>query len=441
MSLSLEALNGLKRRLTIQIPTTQVEVVYQARLKKAAKNAKLAGFRPGKVPMNVLEKRYGQEILGEAANELLQSQFQEAVKEKHLHIAGNPHIETSQVAKGKPVEFVIHFEVFPEITLKSLKGQHIHRYHIEVKEPDVDQMLHSLQKQHAEWEEVDRAAKIGDRVVLDFEGSINGEPFDRGSAKDFQLELGSKRMIEGFEEGIVGIKPGETKDIKVTFPKDYPGEELAGKKAVFKITVHKVKEPKLPLVDDEFAKKLGIQEGGLNKLRSEIQTTMQTESKQIVKRRLKKDILDKLVEVNPVEIPESLVDAEVDHLQQMTRQQMAAQTQRPEEAKKIELPREPYVDQAKKRVALGLLLAEVIKEHEIKVDADQVRARVEEIAKAYHKPEEVISWYYNNKRMLSEIESVVLEDQAIEKLLAQTDIHEKDISYEEATQYAQQTKE
>jgi len=437
MAAPLEKLDGLQRRLTVTVPVEQVDKAYNERLQKLSKTAKISGFRPGKVPIDILEKHYGKDILQEVANELMQSSLREAIEEQNIQIAGLPKIEPAKMQKGQPLEFVVDFETYPEIKLKEMAGTSIERHISEVTDKDVDGMLEELCKQNAEWNEVKRPAQDGDRVVIDFEGKINNEPFERGSAKDFELELGSKRMIPGFEEGIAGIKPDEERDVKVTFPKDYPSEELAGKEVVFKVKLHKVSEPQLPNLDDKLAKKVGFDKG-IQALRDEARNNMDKELKRILASQLKMSILDKLVENNPIEVPESLIEAEIDHLQQMTRQQMTSQGQNPEEVKKLDLPRDPYVEQAKKRVILGLLLAEVIKQHDLKADPDQVRAKIEEIAAVYQKPEEVVSWYYNNQRMLSEIESVVLEDQAVAKLQEQVEITDKPLTYEEAMKGSQQ---
>jgi trigger factor len=433
MSASIESLNGLERRITISVPAAEVDQAYQSRLKQVAKNAKMPGFRPGKVPDKVLDTRFGKGILEEIASELMQTNFHKAIEGNHIHVAGMPRVEIKKALKrGEPLEFVVNFEVYPEIKLNSIKGENLVRNQVKITEADIDKMLDTLSKQHAEWNIVDRAAKIGDRVVIDFEGSIDGKPFAHGDAKDFTLELGSKRMIEGFEDGVVGAKPNEVREIKVTFPKEYPSEELAGQKAVFKITVHKINEPKLPALDDAFAAKLGLKEGGIAELRAEIRKGMEGEAENLMKNQFKMSVLEKLMAKNPIDIPNALVEAEINHLQQMTRNRIAMQTKNEEQAKKMELPREPYVEQAKKRVMLGLLLGEYIKQHNIKVDQDQVKKRIEEIAATYHKPEEVISWYYNNKKMLAEIEAVVLEDQAVSQLLSELTVEDKEISYEAA---------
>lgn len=433
MSASIESLKGLERRITISVPAAEVDQAYQSRLKQAAKSAKMPGFRPGKVPDNVMDARFGKGILEEIANELMQANFHKALESHHMHVAGMPKVEIKKaLKKGESLEFVVDFEVYPEIKLTSVQGQHVVRNHVKVTDADIEQMIDTLRKQHTEWNVVDRAAKIGDQVVIDFVGSVNGKPFERGDAKGVSLELGSKRMIEGFEEGIVGAKSNEAREIEVTFPKEYPSTELAGQKAVFNITVHQVSAPTLPIPNEAFATKLGIKEGGMAALRAQIREGMEGEAENLMKNQLKMSALDKLIDKNPIDIPQSLVEAEISHLQQMTRNRIAMQTRNEEQAKKMELPREPYVEQAKKRVTLGLLLGEYIKQHHIHVDQDQVKKRIEEMAATYHKPEEVISWYYNNKKMLAEIEAVVLEDQAVNQLLSELTVEDQEISYETA---------
>lgn len=431
MATSLEKLDGLRRRLTITISTEEIDKAYVGQLQKTAKTAKISGFRPGKVPVHILEKRCGKDILQEVANELMQTNLRDTVEKNKVRIAGLPKIESSKIEKNKPLEFVVSFETYPDIILKDLKGTVIERPITKITDEDVDGALQELRKQHAEWHEVNRAAKDGDRVIIDFEGLINDKPFERGSAKGFQLELGSKRMIPGFEEGIVGAKPDENRDVNVTFPDDYPNEALAGKQVLFKVTVHKVMESKLSALGDELTKKMDFDKG-IQALRDEVRKNMEKEAKRVLASRLKMRILDKLIEINPINVPGALVDFEIDHLHQMTRQQTASQDQNSEKTKKLDLPREPYVEEAKKRVILGLLLAEVIKKHGIKVSPDQLRAKVKEIASAYQKPEEMVSWYYNNKKMLSEIESIALEDQAVATLLEQLEVKDKLLPYKEA---------
>jgi len=428
MQAEVKKLEGLKCQLTITVPAEQVKTAYEKRLKEVASKAKVSGFRPGKVPTDVIEKQYGTGIRQDIAGDLMQSSFEEAVAQNKLLIAGQPNVEPGDLVKDQPFEYVATFETYPKIVIKDLTDVKLIKSIAEVNDDDVAKMLEKIQRQQAEWVETERAAVEGDRLLIDFEGFIGKETFEGGSAKDFALELGSKQMIPGFEDELIGAKSNETKKAKVTFPDEYPVETLAGQKAVFEVTVHKVEEPKLPELNDEFAEKAGAKDG-IEALKVEVRTGMERELKQLLEVQLKTEILDKLIELNPIEVPDALLDLEIKNLQQMSRQQMAMQAGS-KELPDVDLPREPFVEQAKKRVTLGLLLAEVIKTYAIKVDADLVRTKVDEIAKAYRKPEEVIAWYYNNKQMLSEVEALVVEDQAIAKLLEKATVKEETSTYD-----------
>ena len=434
MSVKVEKLDGLQRRLTIHLSVTEIDKVYQDHLQKAARAAKIPGFRPGKVPLKMVANRFGKEILQDVGNELMQSSLRDAIIEHKIQIAGSPQIEPFELKVGEPLEVVVHYEAYPEIQLHEIKDAQIERAVAEITENDVNKMLTELSKQNADWKTVDQASKNGDRVIIDFEGTLDGKAFEQGAAEGFQVELGSKRMIPGFEEGIVGMKAGEERDIKVTFPTDYPSPELAGKEAVFKITAHDVLQPEL-LEGEALAKKLGFEAEAA--LQADIRKNMERVLNQELASRLKMQVLDKLIEFNPIEIPKTLIESEIDYLQRLTRQQMS-RSQPKDQVNKMELPREPYTEQAKKRVILGLLLAEVIKKKEIKVTPEQIRAKVEEIAATYHKPEDIISWYYNNKSMLAEVESAVLEDQVVAQLLEQLKVEEKQMTYEEAVHHESQ---
>lgn len=434
-SSSVEQLAGLKRRIDVTVPKEEVDQVYHARIGKVAKDAKMDGFRPGKVPAHVIEKRYGQNILIEVSQELIQSSLIAAVEEHDLKVAGTPEVTPKEIKKGEALQYSADFEIYPEITLADLAEQKLEREVVELADADIEEMVQNLLKQQAEWEEVETPAANGDRVTIDFEGYINGEIFENGSAKDFQLELGSKQMIPGFEEGLEGVNKAETREVVCSFPKEYPREELAGQEATFKVTVHKISAAKLPELTDEFAKKIGV-EGGAEALKQDVIKNMQQQVDQVVQGRLKTKVMDKLLELNQFEVPKALIDTEIGHLQQLAKQQA---TERGGKADDADFPKEQFEEQALRRVKLGLLLGEVIKQHNIKVDADQVRKKVEQIASVYHQPEQVINWYYGNKRMLSEVESVVLEDLAVEKLLQDFQVEEKAISYKEATDESSST--
>ena len=364
MSASLKKLDGLSHQLTVTVPAEKVNEKFQQLLNKAAKNAKLPGFRPGKVPANILAQKHGKEIRQDAINELMQSSMHEAVEKQGLNIAGQPSLESLIAEEGKDLEYTIKFETFPEIKLVDLSKASVERLRAEIAEKDIDNMLETLRKQNAQWVKSDAIAKKDDRVVIDFDGSLDGTPFQGGKAEKFTLHLGSGQMIPGFEDGIIGMKAGDEKVIQVTFPAEYPAEELKGKKADFKITMHEVLEPKLPELDADFAKKMGFK--ALDTMRDEVKKSMQQEIENVLKQRLKMAVLDQLLEKNTIQVPAALLQAEVAHLQSNTRKKMVEQYGK--EAEKIELPKEPYEKEAEKRVKLGLLLGEVIKEKQLKVE-------------------------------------------------------------------------
>lgn len=435
-SSSVEKLVGLRRRVDVVIPVEEVNHAYDERIKKVSKSAKIDGFRPGKIPAKVIEQRFGNNVLMEVAQELMESHFMDIVKENELRIVGTPELTPKNVKRGEELQFSVEFEVYPDVTLADLSQTHIERQRVELSSEDINKMMGVVAKQQAEWVEVDRPAQNGDQVTIDFEGSINGELFENGSAKGFELELGSRQMIPGFEEGILTMKAGEVRDIECTFPASYQHETLAGQKATFKITLHKVAEPKLPEINDEFAKKIGFEEG-LDELKQSIAKNMSKQIEQLMHDRVKQKVMQTLLDLNTVELPNVLIDAEIEHLQQMALQRLGDKV-KSEDVKAADLfPREHFEDQARRRVTLGLLLGEVIKQNKLNVDAGKVREKIEQMAAMYHQPDQLIAWYYNNKRMLAEVESVVLEDQAVGKLLEQMLVKEVMISYEEATKQPQ----
>lgn len=431
---SIEKLGGLKQRLTVTIPAKDVDKAYTICLQKVARTVTLPKFRPGKASPAVIEKFYSKFILQEVGSELIQSSLLKVIEEHQLQVAGTPKIKMEKVLRGQSFHYEVNLEVFPKITFQSLTGEIITRPKVEVSEEDINKMIEALHKQHAEWKEVDSAAQAGDKVVIDFEYILDGKSFDHDSVKDFQLELGSKRMIAGFEESIEGMKVGESKTLNVTFPDDYPSEELSGKVAVFNITLHKVMMLKLLPLDDQFVTRLGIKERNLEVLRQKVRMNMEKEVQRFSANKLKMVVLDKLIERNPIEVPESLVEEEINRLKQTTRQKIARQTHKLERVKKIKLVRGTCREQAIKRVTLSLLLAEIIKQHKIKVDPNQVRVLVEEVSASYQKPEKIITWYYSNKQILSEIESIILENKAVAKLLSELEVKDQVMTYEEAVQ-------
>lgn len=440
MQVEVVKLEGLARRLSVVVPADRLQEAYNARLKEVSKNINLPGFRPGKIPFSVIEKKFGQVVMSDVANELMLAGFQQAVLDNHLTVAGSPRATPlGTIAKDQDLKFEVAFEALPEIHLGDFTQVKIEKMQAEVVEEDINIMLDKLRRQKADWHAVDRAAAAHDRLKIDFDGFIEGKPFPGGSGKDFMLELGSQQMIPGFEAGLLGAKAGDALSLDVVFPQDYLATHLAGKSAVFKIKVHQVQEAHLPELDDAFVAQVGVK-GNLEDLRKKLREDMETELKHKLAVRLKDQILDRLIELNPIEVPQSMLEDEIKHLQDVTRQQISSQPGwKGKDPAKIQLPRDTFVPQARKRVILGLLVGEEVKRLSIKSDKNKVREKINEIvlASGYPNPEEMVNFYYQNKRLLSEIETLVLEDQAVEKLLEEAQIVERKVSYQEV--FAQET--
>lgn len=428
MQVSIEATSGLERRMTVQIPKDRLDSEVQARLKKLAGQAKIQGFRPGKVPLNVIKQRYGGQVTQEVWGELIQSSYVEAINQEKLHPAGMPHIApVENEGDSGDVAFTATFEVYPEIQLQGLEEINIERPVLEVSDSDIDEMLETLRKQRKEWQPVDRAAAEGDQVIIDFEGFMDGEPFEGGTAKEYALELGAKRMIPGFEDQIVGIKPDEERTISLTFPEEYHAKELAGKAVEFKVKAHKVQAPQLPELNDAFAEGFGIQDGGLQALRDQVKTNMEREAEQKIKSQVKQQVMDGILEKNQIETPKVLIDGEIENLMQQQRQALGLT----ESSQPQEIDPKMFEDQARRRVSLGLILSELIKQNDIKVEPAKLRQTVEEIAAGYERPDEVIKFYYSDKERLAEIENLVLEEEAVDWVVSKASVTDKKVSFNE----------
>ncbi|MDZ3990806.1 trigger factor [Pseudomonas sp. Teo4] len=431
MQVSVENTSALERRMTIAVPAERVENEVNKRLQQTAKRAKVAGFRPGKVPMSVIRQRFEGDARQEVFGDLVQASFYEAVVEQKLNPAGAPSVEPKSFEKGKDLEFVAIFEVFPEFTVAGLESINIERLSAEVADADLDNMLEVLRKQNVRFEAVERAAEKDDQVNIDFVGKIDGEAFAGGSAKGTQLVLGSGRMIPGFEDGLVGAKAGEERVVNVTFPEDYQNLDLAGKAAEFTITVNSVSAPQLPELNEEFFAQFGIKESTLEGFRAEVRKNMERELRQAIKSKVKNQVMDGLLAANPIEVPKALLENEVNRLRVQAVQQFGGNI-KPEQ-----LPAELFEEQAKRRVVLGLIVAEVVKQFELKPDDAKVREMIEEMASAYQEPEQVIAWYYKNDQQLNEVRSVVLEEQVVDTVLQKATVTDKSVSYEEAVKPAQ----
>ncbi|OLU17090.1 trigger factor [Pseudomonas sp. PA1(2017)] len=431
MQVSVESTSALERRMSITVPAERIETQVNKRLQQTAQKAKIPGFRPGKVPMSVIRQRFEADARQEAVGDVIQSSFYEAVAEQKLAPAGQPSVEPKVLEKGKDLEFVATFEVFPEIKVSGLEGIAIERQQAEVADSDVDNMLDILRKQNTRFEAVERAAEKDDQLNIDFVGKIDGEAFAGGSATGTQLVLGSGRMIPGFEDALIGAKAGEERVINPTFPEDYQNLDLAGKTAEFTVKVNSVSAPQLPELNDEFFALFGIKEGGLEGFRAEVRKNMERELRQAIKSKIKNQVMEGLLAANPVEVPKALIASEVNNLRVQAVQQFGGNI------KPDQLPAELFEEQAKRRVSLGLIVAEVVKQFELKPDDARVRELIQEMASAYQEPEQVVAWYYKNDQQLNEVRSVVLEEQVVDTVLQKANVTDKSVSYEEAVKPAE----
>jgi trigger factor len=438
MQVFIETTSGLERRLTVGVPAERVENEVNNRLQKAAKNVRLDGFRPGKVPMRVIKQRYGAGVRQEVLGEVMSQSFYEAVTQENLRPAGQPSIEPKVLEEGKDLEFVATFEIFPEIKLADMAGFEVERPSAEVNDADIDDMIEIFRKQQGSQEVVDRAAAEGDHVKLDYAGTRDGEAFEGGSAEDSDLELGSGRMIPGFEDGIVGMAAGDEKTLALSFPEDYHNEELKGAAVEFSITLHSVSEQVAAPMDDELFQKYGVEEGGEEQFRKEIAENMRRELATAVKNRVKRQVMDAIISANESqEVPKALIDQEIGTMRKQMFQQFGGAGTENMDLESL-LPAEMFQEQAEHRVKLGLLLNEYITSAGMKADADKVRESIEEIASTYQDPTEVVEWYYSNQEQLSGVESMVLEDQAVQQLLEQAKITDEACTYQEAIAKAQE---
>ena len=432
MQVSVETTSGLERRMTVGIPADRIENEVNKRLQQTAKRARVDGFRPGKVPMSVIRKRFGASAHQEVIGEVIQSSFYEAIMQEKLNPAGAPSVEPKSMEEGKDFEYIATFEVYPEVALAGFESISVERPESEVTDADVDTMLDTLRKQNTRFEAVERAAENGDQVTIDFVGKIDGEAFQGGAANGTNLVLGSGRMIPGFEDGLVGAKAGDSLTLNVTFPEDYQNLDLAGKAAEFETTVQAVAAPALPELDDEFFAQFGVTEGGLDGFRAEVRKNMERELRQAIKTKVKGQVMDGLLKTNTVEVPKALISNEIDRLREQAVQQFGGAN-----IQASQLPAELFEEQAKRRVSLGLIVAEVVKQKELKPDENRVRELIEEMASAYQEPEQVVAWYYKNAEQLNEVRSVVLEEQVVDTVLQQAKVTDKTVSYEEAVKPAE----
>lgn len=426
MQVSVEKTSELSRKMTVSIPDAVVQEKMETRLKRLGREVKVDGFRPGKVPASMIKKLYGDRVRSEVTGDLIQTTYFEALQQQELVPAGHPHIHPSEKTEG--FEYVAEFEVYPEVTLEGISGLQIERPNATVEEADVDGMIEKLRQQKKTWAETERASQEGDQVTIHFSGVSEGENFTDGKVENYKVEIGAKQMIPGFEDELKGLSAGATKTFTVTFPEQYNNPKLAGKPAEFEVELVKIEEPVLPEVTEEFIKAYGVEEGDLAAFRADVRANMDRELANALKNKLKTAAMDALFENITFTIPNALIDQEVEALMQPYAERAKNMRLKLED---LNLPRDTFEAQAKRRVALGLILGEIIQKNEIKVDADKVREVVEDMAKSYERPEDVINWYYADKARLNEVQQMVLEDQAVAWIVSQAKITDVTVGFDE----------
>jgi trigger factor len=437
MQVSVETTSNLERRLTITIEADKINSAVDARIKKVAPQVNLNGFRKGKVPFNVVKQNYGPGIRQEVLGEMMSESFGEAVTQENLRPAGQPQVEPQEIDPKKDFAFTATFEIYPEFSLASLAGAEIKKPLTQIDDQDVDEMIETLRKQQAAFEDSESAAVDGDQLNIDFEGFKGDEAFDGGTAQGSDLVLGSGSMIPGFEDGLVGAKTGEEKSLNLSFPDDYHAEDLKGQAVVFNVKVNSVKTQVLPEIDDEFIEKFGVKEGGVDALKAEVKKNMGRELTQALKNRVKTQVMDAVLEKNEIQVPQALVDQEISVMRQQMMQQFGGQAQEMNFDESL-LPAELFQEQAERRVTLGLLLSKAVEEKELTAEDDKVRAAIEEIASAYETSDDVIEYYYNNEQQLGQVKALVLEDLVVETLMADATVSDEALSYEELMKTQQQ---
>ena len=430
MAATLENISQLERRLNITLPAVQIDDEVQSRLKRLARSVKMHGFRPGKVPLKVVAQQYEDQVRREVLGDALQKSFGDAIREQNLKVAGYPRFEPRNEAERAPeFEFSATFEIYPEIAVGNLSTAAITRPLIDIGEAEVDRTLEIMRKQRASFEPVVRAAALGDKATLDFTGRIDGHEFDGGKGENFSVILGEGRLLKDFESHVVGLGAGEAKSFEIRFPEDYHGKELAGKTATFDVKLKQIAEPKLPPIDAEFAKSLGVADGNPDTMRREVRENLERETKRRISGRLKDQIMQALIDMTRIEVPKSLVELEIERMTAAARRDLEARGVKPGAMPPI--PRETFEQQAQRRVTLGLILAEVVKTNGLQAKPEQVRAMVEEQAQTYEQPEQWVKWFYQAPERLREVESLVLEDNVVAWALANAKVDDQPIGFDE----------
>jgi len=429
MQTSLENLGQLERRLNMAVPVEEIEKQVDERLKKLSRNLRMAGFRPGKVPLKLVAQQYGPQVRSEVIGDAVQKAFSDAVREQNLKVAGYPRIEPKPgEADAKSIEFSATFEIYPEVVLGDIGASRIERPALTVGDAEVDKTLEILRKQRQHFHRVERSAAEGDRVTADFSGKIDGVGFAGGKASDFVFVLGEKQMLPEFEANALGLAAGGTKTFELIFPADYHGKDVAGKSASFELSVKLVEEPHLPDVDAEFARSLGVADGDLAKMRAEVKANIEREVKKRAQADIKNKVMQVLLDATKIDLPKALIEMEAQRLVQATRADLEARGMKMEQ---LPINPEMFEQQAQRRVSLGLIIAELVKKHDLAAKPEQVRALVEEQSESYEQPGEVVKWVYSQPQRLSEMESLVLEENVVAWVLERAKVEDKAVNFDE----------
>lgn len=433
MHVSVESAGSLERKMTVQLPAERIGEEVDKRLRALSRRVKVHGFRPGKVPFKVVKQRFGGEVYQEVVGDLLQSSFREAAMQEKLQPAGSPQIELTSGGDNDGLEYVATFEIYPELTLAPLEELRVVSPSAEIEEQDIDDMIETLRRQKMEWEPVERVAAEGDRVVIDFKGYLADEPFAGGEATDQAIVLGQGRLIADFERQLVGLKAGDEKSLQVTFPDDYRATDLAGKEVRFDVSVKEVGEPRLPEINDEFVSTFGIASGGAEALRVEVRANMERELGQALKERTKTAVMDALYAANDVSVPNVLVRSEIGRMREQVGEAMSPQARQ-------NLPDNLFEEQAQRRVALGLLIGELVKTSGIQLDPLRVDAALEGLAAGYEQPDQVVRYYRSNREAMAGVEALVLEDQVVDWVLERATVERETFTFDQIM-HPEQSKE
>ena len=420
--------NDVEQSITISIPADDIQKQVKTKLNSAQRSAKIKGFRKGKAPIDVVKKMYEPEIRQDVINDSVIKKFYELVEEKNFKPVGRPNLVPERIEMEKDIIFKATFEVYPEISLGNLSRLSYTKAVSSVAEEDVSKTVENIRKRMCTWEPKGGNSSSGDQIKIDFVGKIDEEEFEGGSAKDFVVEIGSKSMIEGFEDGLIGLKKSDNKDLNLTFPEDYGKTELASKKVVFNVEVKEVLKPKLPALNEEFFKSTGLEAKNTNEFKKEIKNKLEEDLKNLIENKSKSSILDSLREAHAFEVPSAMIESEVNNMRQNAARRVGMD---PKDMNEDLFPKETFIEEAKKRVSVGVILNKIIEEKGIKADGERVRKMVEDRASMYKEPQQVVNWFYSNEEQLRSIESISLEEQAIEILLSEANAVEEELTYEE----------